>query len=265
MSSEQPIEAGNLSDAWAKAFLRAMANERLSNLTVAFSVFGERDELFCANEEPGVRHAIDEVLRTSHESSVNTIASTIFPISLWNPKMPTENLYERYKRIWPRIRRCRANYNGTYFQRMIAYGWEETKRDPERLDVLDGFNQLQHVITTYTERNNTRRSALFASITNPKVDHTDQRQRGFPCLQHVHFIPDAETQTMTITGIYATQLMIEKVYGNYLGLYRLGQFMAQGMGLKLARVVCTTSLVKLSDKKNRSDLQDLKETILRYQ
>lgn len=68
---------------------------------------------------------------------------------------------------------------------------------------------------------------------------------------------------MTITGIYATQVLIEKAYGNYLGLYRLGQFMAQSMGLKLMRVVCTASLVKLSDNLKKADLHDLEATILR--
>ena len=35
-----------------------------------------------------------------------------------------------------------------------------------------------------------------------------------------------------MTGFYATQYVVERAYGNYLGLCRLGEFMAHEMGLK---------------------------------
>jgi hypothetical protein len=146
---------------------------------------------------------------------------------------------------------------------MIAFGWEVDKDDD--LYSSARFNQLQHVIETYRGGNH-RGSALFAAITNPQVDHTHQLQRGFPCLQHVHFaITPHQNQPneMTVTGVYATQLLLEKAYGNYLSLHRLGQFMASQMGAKLTRVVCTASYVKLSDgipKRQLSDLRNLLET-----
>ena len=52
---------------------------------------------------------------------------------------------------------------------------------------------------------------------------------------------------LAVTGFYATQHVFEKAYGNYLGLCRLGQFVAHELGLKLVRMTCVTALAKLGD------------------
>lgn len=271
MRNERVVEGGNLSDAWAKAFLRAhSARGPLVNLTVGFPVFGENGELFQKNEDEVIKEAVNDTLGQIGKSKVDTVASTIFPDSLWNTNMPREHLYSRYEGIWHRVRRCPPNYNGTYFQRMIAFGWEErkisTEHNPARCKEEDNrllgegrFNQIEHVLETF-HRGNHRRSALFVAITNPKVDHTHQLQRGFPCLQHVHFVPGEKDDSLTVTGIYSTQLLLEKAYGNYLGLYRIGRFMAKNMGLKLVRVECNASRVNLfgDNDVSKSKLENLK-------
>lgn len=132
MRNERVVEGGNLSDAWAKAFLLAYsARGPLVNLTVGFPVFGENGELFQNNEDEVIKEAVNDTLGQISKSKVDTVASTIFPDSLWNADMPREQLYSRYEGIWHRVRRCPPNYNGTYFQRMIAFGWEERKISTE--------------------------------------------------------------------------------------------------------------------------------------
>jgi thymidylate synthase len=135
---------------------------------------------------------------------------------------------------------------------MIAYGWEEARDEA----LLEGKrrNQLQHVIDTF-KRGNKRRSALQASIFNPHVDHTHQPRQGFPCMQHVHFMP--EDDGLIITGVYATQYIFEKAYGNYLGLYHLGKFMAHEMGMKLLQVRCKASRVKYAGNSPKKDFDQL--------
>lgn len=132
------------------------------------------------------------------------------------------------------------NRNGTYFERMIAFGSDPGESDSGKI------NQLEHIISTYTERGNHRRSALQASIFDPAKDHTHQRQRGFPCLHQVSFIP-LENDKLAVTGFYATQYLFEKAYGNYLGLHNLGRFMAHELGLELAQLNCIASVVKRGD------------------
>ena len=84
---------------------------------------------------------------------------------------------------------------------------------------------------------------LQASIFDPARDHVRQAQLVFPCLQHVSFVPQGTT--LMVNAFYATQQIFEKAYGNYLGLCRLGQFMAHEMGLTFNCLNCFTGVEKL--------------------
>jgi hypothetical protein len=179
-----------------------------------------------AEENHQIRRVLDEAL-TSHRTSCNTVANTIFPESLWNPARERALLYQRYMvHTWPRVKKCAANYRGTYFQRLIAF---ENGDDP--------INQLEHVITTWHKQNH-RHSALQLSVFDPRHDHTDGRRLGFPCLHQVCFTPLGANgaEGLAVTGFYATQHIFEKAYGNYMGLCRLGKFMAHEMKLRFTRM-----------------------------
>jgi thymidylate synthase len=166
------------------------------------------------------------------KSSVRTVASTIFPTSLWRRDKPPSDLYERYERLWPRIKRVRANVHGTYFRRFYCFG-------PETAPV----NQIQHILDTWGQGNH-RRSALQLAVFDPTRDHTHQRQRGFPCLHQVALVHDGPT--LRLTAFYAMQVILEKAYGNYLGLTHLGQFLAHAMHLTLTEVTCVAAVAKLT-------------------
>ena len=62
-------------------------------------------------------------------------------------------------------------------------------------------------------------------------------------MQQVAFTPLSNNE-LSITGYYATQYQFEKAYGNYLGLYNLGRFMAKQLGMELTQVVCMASVLK---------------------
>jgi len=158
---------------------------------------------------------------------------------MWNPALPNnaDSLFGRYEKAWPGIKKCPANRNGVYFRRMTSF-------DPFKQD-QKAINQLDFVIRTYKGGNH-RKSALQAAIFDPRKDHTNNRQKGFPCLQQIAFTP-LLGDCMSITGFYATQYQFEKAYGNYLGLYNLGRFMAHQLGLKLTQVICMANFIKLGD------------------
>lgn len=221
------VHDDNLSVAWGKAVLSAVRTGVRELIPLVVTVDGFTDSKVHAI--PKVQDALDDVLLSGGKQSCETVASTIFPKSLWNRGADRKRLYDRYASIWPSLKRHRANQLGIYFQRMVAYG-----------DTDAPLNQLEHIITTW-KRGNHRRSALQASIFDPNKDHSHAPQRGFPCLQHVTFSPQ-EDGGLCVTGFYATQYLIERAYGNYLGLCRLGQFMAQEMGLPLTRMTCFTGI-----------------------
>ena len=107
---------------------------------------------------------------------------------------------------------------------------------------------MEHVIRTWNKGNH-RRTTLQAGLFDPRKDRTDQRQRGFPCLQQVSFAP-CGNRGLAVTGYYATQYVIERAYGNYLGLCRLGRFMAHEIKLRLDQVICIATPAKLDRPKS---------------
>jgi len=137
-------------------------------------------------------------------------------------------------RAFPKIRKHPANRRGTYFQRLIQYPSANG----------EGFNQLNQIIETYLGGNH-RRSALQASVLVPSRDLNNARQLGFPCMQQVAFVPEAASGTLHVVGFYPHQYLFERAYGNYLGLVRLGRFVAQEMHLTLTAMTCVSTVADL--------------------
>jgi N-glycosylase/DNA lyase len=76
-------------------------------------------------------------------------------------------------------------------------------------------------------------------------------------LQQLSFAPSGKE--LTVTGYYMLQYAVDRAYGNYLGLCRLGRFMAQQMDLRLKRVICISSVLTLG--KAKQHLQGLAKDV----
>jgi hypothetical protein len=213
------INEENLSVAWAKAFLEAAGDHRNDLSPLFLTIHGFNRGM--VKEDNVIRGALDRCLK----NDCNTVANTIFPRSLWNPNKSRKQLFDRYFEVLPLVRKCPANRNGVYFERLIAF----------RENVKNG-NQLDHIIHTYMKGNH-RISALQAIIFDPLRDHTNQRRRGFPCLQSVSFTPIGKNG-LSVIGFYPHQYLFAKAYGNYLGLCRLGEFMAHEFKRELVEMTC---------------------------
>ncbi|MCA9078513.1 MAG: hypothetical protein KDA93_26035 [Planctomycetaceae bacterium] len=194
----------------------------------------------------GFKSSGDE--RFTKLQTVHTVANTIFPSSFWNPsaEKDAELLYERFEKAWPRLKRCSQNRRGSYFRRLTSYRPNTANDRP--------INQLKHIVDTYRGGNH-RRSALQASVFDPALDHVNSRQLGFPCLHQVSFAPVGENG-LAITGFYATQYIVDRAYGNYLGLCRLGEFMAKQLELKLTKMTCIASVAQRGTP-NKGELEGL--------
>jgi hypothetical protein len=130
---------------------------------------------------------------------------------------------------------------------------------------------LEFVLQCY-ENNVRRKPALQATGFNPAVDLagmtgvfdpskdlTFQPQRGFPCMQQVAFAPNSEQGTLSMSAFYASQYLFKRAYGNYLGLCRLGRFMAHEMGLRLERMTCYIGYGCRDDSPSKTKLRRLEE------
>jgi len=70
---------------------------------------------------------------------------------------------------------------------------------------------MKFVVSTY-KKGNHRKSALQAAILDPRKDHTNSRQKGFPCLQQVGFTP-LRGDGMSVTGFTQPSTIRKKPTG----------------------------------------------------
>jgi hypothetical protein len=237
MRRDHYLEDANLSVAWARALRRASAPGQKEVGPLIISVTGFNSES-AFEENHGIRSALDALLANEGKQSVDTVANTIFPVSMWNPEKARQRLFDRYTSVLSRIRGAsHKNTHGTYFGRMITGG-------PKGYE-----NQLDFAIATYLSRTSVRRSILQIGVFDPSRDHSASAQRGFPCMQHVTFAP--VDGGLCVNAFYATQYLVERAYGNYVGLCRLGRFAAHELGVPLTRMTCFTGIAECEMSKNK--------------
>lgn len=232
----------DLARAWATIFLRILdgPGTEVSPLVLSLCGFDEEGRI---SETAPVRAALDQLLAQKRKTSVEDVAYTIFPERLWQiAGRDRARLFELYKGVYPRYvaMNRRVNGRGLYFERLTMFG----------NDVPCDGNQLEWILSQYNSRSGIRDSMFQAAVFDPARDHIKNARVGFPCLQHVSFVPTGDG--LVVNAFYATQYVFDKAYGNYLGLAQLGAFMAREMGLSLARLNVTVGVAKL-DGVSKSD------------
>lgn len=239
------IAESNLSIAWGRALIEVLDHPgtELSPLMVTIDAAGAREG---ALEDAAIRSSLDLHLASRDMLDTETVAWTIFPTSLWeHARSDRSRFFEMYRGAYPRYRALNPTLNGRglYFGRLVDYG-----RGP-----CEG-NQLEWIIEQHNQRRGVRRSMFQASVFDPAHDHVSRAQLGFPCLQHVQFVP-AEGR-LTVNAFYATQQLFDKAYGNWLGLCDLGAFMASEMCLQFSQLNCFIGVEKL-ERATKAQLQPL--------
>lgn len=230
------IEDTNLSWAWARiiAHIQSRSGKNIAPLVVSIHGF---DDAGAPLEDPDLRRELDGLLAAEGELDIATVGFTIFPERIWRIAAGDRHrFFDLYRRAFPRYQAMNRKLNGKglYFERLTMFGNEKC-----------GGNQLEYIIKTFTKRTGVRDSMLQAAIFDPARDHTESALIGFPCLQHLSFVPTRDG--LITNAFYATQQLFNKAYGNYLGLAQLGAFMAQQLGMKPARLNVFVGVAKLDD------------------
>jgi hypothetical protein len=249
----------SLSAAWARAFLRMSEPPERELAPFLVSIAAGPDGL--PVEDPNLRDALDACLEETGNQMVDKVAKSIFPHPLWRrAKGDRHKLYADYLENLPDYVAMESAKNsyGLYFARLIGYGINH--KTGEAVAYLDGKlkqggNQLEYIINACKPK--AQRMALQASIYDPVRDQSEAR-RPFPCLQHIAFAPDFARRTLTLSAFYALQLLFIKGYGNWLGLFRLGAFVASQTNLRFDRLCCFAGVQKMTadSRPNPGDLLD---------
>lgn len=222
------VEGGSLSEAW----LRTVARVRRGAGRKLFHTMTVVDRPW--EEDPAVRTAVDGMLRAQRRPPVETVANTIFPARLAEVAADAADLGHRYRKMYPRIRRFPGNTAGTYFGRLVQY--------PGR----DGGTDQLHRLVEHLRREFAGTGPMSAMYEAPLDvpegrDETgaavgmvravaDNSRRGFPCMSLLSVQLDG--RRLHMLAQYRYEYLLEKGYGNYLGLARLQQYIAAQSGLR---------------------------------
>ncbi len=229
------VNEANLSCAWAKALLHIIDHAGTEITPLVLSISGFSDGV---KEDVHLRQALDALLAEKKMQDVETVAYTIFPQRLWTMAQgDRKKLFEMYRSVFPRYQAMnrKLNSRGLYFERLTNF----SKTSP-----CSG-NQLEWILSQYGARAGVRRSMFQATTFDPARDHINLPRLGFPCLQQVSFEPTNEG--LVANAFYATQLLVMKGYGNYLGLAQLAAFMAHEMSMPLARLNVMVGIAKFDE------------------
>lgn len=257
------IQADNISTGWLAALAHLVRFEGNDiHLLVGIRKPGE--------EDPHVRKVFDEFLDAQHLQPISTVASTIFPQALYQPKAgdtARSRLYQSYEAIYPLLKRHPANRRGTYFHRLIHWSG---RKDP--------FNQLEQTIqrlkgqiprrnplsSTYEmslgvmeddggdglETEEAEKASL--QIAYPGVDNS---QMGFPCLSHISLT--YFEKRLHMAAVYRNQFFISKAYGNYVGLSHLLHFICQEIGCEPGELTCLAAHADAELRLGKKNLMNL--------
>ncbi len=219
-------------------------------------------------EDLRIRAAVDEILAAEDLQPAETVAGTIFPAAIAATSRDHLELTRRYMALLPTLKRLApANARGTYFSRLIDFPGPDGP-----------VNQLDAVITrlrSETAKTGSGTGPLTAcyeaGFTPPEADALSTgsviaalavpvRAPGpdtsvlmsFPCLSHCSFQLD-RSGTVHAMAHYRSQLMVEKAYGNYLGLGQLLGYIAAQAGLTPGELTVTAGYARL-DRSRRLSL-----------
>lgn len=158
------------------------------------------------------------------------VAYTIFPYGFYDLNRDAEKLYKNYWRFFKHTRRSEHSGWGTYFERMIRYPGEKSEVD-----------QLGNIIKSINNRS--RNSKAAYTIIIPKPGSENIKPLGSPCLNYlaIRTEPSNESRIINLLAVYRNHDFLERAYGNYLGLCKLLEYIANETGSNVGKVTCISS------------------------
>lgn len=235
------VVCNNLSHAWHEAFQHLIGN---GGKAVHLAVAIQRP---LEPEDDAVRSTLDAFLGDRRRVDgriwpVSTVANTMFPSAFYRPgrEDARTRLFELHGKAQRMQQRMRDSEN--YFNRLVAY--PKPGGEP--------FNQLEYVVDRLISQRKPRKaggpmsSAYEVGLSAPdggdlrvQAPGQDRKLMSFPCLSHISFTLDGDT--LNLAAMYRNQYFVTRAYGNYLGLARIGHFIAQEVGIELGEVLCVAT------------------------
>ncbi len=233
------ISQDNLSLAWRDA-LNLLVDHGGKAVHLAVAIQRPADA-----EDESVRAILDAFIDERRSAGaklwpISTVANTSFPAAFYRPGVDNarQRLYELHAKAQRMQQRMRGPEN--YFNRLVAYP----------VPGSEPFNQLEYVVDRLINQRKPRKGGRGGALSSAyEVGFTtdggdlriqapgqDRNTMGFPCMSHISFT--LEHDVLNLAALYRNQHFVARAYGNYVGLARIGGFIAQEVGVELGEVLC---------------------------
>jgi hypothetical protein len=205
---------------------------------------------------PAIRAAADWLSERLGYPAIDTVANTIFPEELAATCTDHEELTDRYRRIYELVRELdKANRRGTYFGRLVSYPTLQGPHDQLgellrklRTELASGApKSARYEINTSLPTTGSDQESgpeLVACQAVPIYSAgNDNSAMSFPCLSFCSFQLDGGTLHMV--AHYRSQYLIQRGYGNYLGLSRLLCYVCRTVDLHVGQLMVVAGSVRV--------------------
>lgn len=169
-----------------------------------------------------------------HAKPVETVANTIFPVSLYRRYGAPEFMTVFEQKVLPKVCQTRR-WSGYYFERMIRY--PSVNGEPP--------NQIWDIVSRLRDGKTKSLNKFELSLFDPVRDVSNSPYGG-QCLSFLSFkIITGKQRALALTAMYRNHYYIEKLLGNLIGLGRLMDFVAKESGMQAGplTVVSTHAVV----------------------
>jgi thymidylate synthase len=237
IAGDRYILAENLSEGWLDAvrLLHDVPGRKVVHLIVRI--------LDPQREVPEIRAAAQTLIDTNNTSGscdfpdIETTRSTIFPAAYAGRTNGPKALADYYRARYTKdhLLGFKENERGTYFGRIVAYPRAGDAQSADQL--TDTVRKLRQELKAGGSKKSSRYEISVYNETH------DTSPMGFPCLAHlsVHL----HERRVHLQGIYRNESIIERGYGNFLGLAELQTYIAQSARAGVGELVITAGHAEL--------------------
>lgn len=237
------IEANGLVPAWVKAVRHLQeSGGETRNIVLDVSAPGILTEA-----DQGVIKKVDAALRLHADTSINTVAATIFPQAMY-ARYGRPKLYEEFQR---RMKKAKNKGTwGTYALRMMERKGKGPKPVNPLEQIIDKLKRASngghpyksnYELGVYEPEDDLAPDSL-PSCELPIYDPASDGPKigNIPCLSHVTFKMTGKSR-VDLTAIYRSHYYCDRALGNLVGLSQLLGFVAKESGLERGNLTCIST------------------------
>lgn len=176
----------------------------------------------------------------------NQVAYTIFPFKIYKGQDRKE-FYQQYWRYYDAFNlKSYAKWGDSYFARMIRYRGNDIEVD-QLGTIIDGIN------------NRTRNNGALYVMVIPYPYKDIKRKMGAPCLNYVTVQVELieHVRYINLCAVYRNHNFRERAYGNYYGLGKLLEYIAQETDSMIGRLTCVSSHAYIDN--DKAELTEIAE------